>query len=321
MKAALRLSGTVLGAWLICAQAGEAPKAEEARIREEVANGLTFLARENDAWVGKETCLSCHHGPMLLWSQAEAARHGLPMDPAKVAEWTNWIATYANAKASPEELAFVAFATAGTKPQGVPGPTEVARLILAKQLPDGSWKATGRFAANQRRTKQEAQEASTLLSLIAISAGEMDSTAARAKADAWLAKCPPPESTETLIFQALLAKRSGDAAKADDLRSELLAGQHEDGGWPWRRKEPQSDAFTAGLALFALSELGTDEADPALIRARRWLLAAQRPDGAWPVASRLISASADAKYLEAADPIYTTWATAWAELGLLRSLP
>jgi hypothetical protein len=68
-------------------------------------------------------------------------------------------------------------------------------------------------------------------------------------------------------------------------RSELLAVQRSDGGWP-DIPSMESGAFTTGLAMMALQSSGLPISDPAYQRGIQYLLSTQLEDGSWHVRSR-----------------------------------
>ena len=80
-------------------------------------------------------------------------------------------------------------------------------------------------------------------------------------------------------------------------------------------RNPGSEAFSTGQALYALGRLGRDGADPAVERAWKFLLATQLPDGSWAVPQDAINTRP--RKLN----VYTYWGTAWSAIGVLQTLP
>lgn len=155
--------------------------------------------------------------------------------------------------------------------------TEEARATLLRlQQPDGSWKPGGQLPL-QDKPGREQQEVTTLWVLLALRADPSVKEQATSKA-------------------------------------RLLAAQSADGGWPWKIGG-RPDAFGTGLALHALARSGTAADDPAVGRARDFLLRSQKADGSWPVPS---TRKKDAGKIKATA---TDWGTAWAVIGLLAWLP
>ena len=147
----------------------------------------------------------------------------------------------------------------------------------------------------QRRAKAESHEVSTLWALRALDSLGFD--------DARLKDRAPGESAESAALHLL-------ATPSEALRAELLSRRNDDGGWGYSRGAP-SDGLATGMALYALS---TGKADvEAVRRAQAFLVRTQRDDGSWNVPTT------KAKTNEPGIAVY--WGTAWATIGLLRTLP
>ena len=56
----------------------EAPVGPEA-VREAAVRSLDFVEKAGVAWVSK-SCVSCHHGPFMLWSHHEAQKRGFAIN-------------------------------------------------------------------------------------------------------------------------------------------------------------------------------------------------------------------------------------------------
>lgn len=211
-------------------------------------------------------------------------------------------------------------------PAVVAGADDVRKELVAglvkRQNQDGSWPSSGQFLA-QQRPKEETLEVVTRWTVLALSDVpnlSPEGVAAAAKAREWLKGAGDIVSVEALLLRAMQAHKDGDEKTAVSLRDEILKLQHDDGGWGWLRERPASDPFTTGLILYGLSYLGRDSADPAVQKAWQYLLNTQDETGEWKLSVKTISASnkADTKN---GDAIYTYWATAWAVIGLLETLP
>jgi squalene-hopene/tetraprenyl-beta-curcumene cyclase len=206
----------------------------------------------------------------------------------------------------------------------------VARLVKAQQQ-DGSWDAllrgdvppaTPPLGKTQRRSLPEAQEATTLWTVIALAAVKdlpEDAVKAGIKAREYLKKSKPGVTIEPLLLRAMLAKVDGDEKGMKALVEDLLKLQQEDGGWSWLREGAPSDPYTTGEVLYGLSTLGRDRADPSVRKAIKYLLSTQKPDGSWFVDRNRISSTE--RKSKVGDEVHTYWGTAWAVVGLLKTLP
>ena len=276
--------------------------------RRAIERSLPFLEREGVAWIEKRACLSCHHVPFLVWSFREARDRGLSVDPAKLAGWTAWARTNSEApreKGDGRTLDVMAQLLLGAPPSKDSAPfVEATRSRIAGlQQPDGGWKPGGPQLLGLKRSADEAAEVTTMWTLLAIDAAEP-------KALAFVRKAKTGATNEWLAARMLVEKRHGDPAP---FRKELAARQNGDGGWAWLHGGP-SDAFATGQVLYALSLAGAMDAD-AVAKARRYLVETQGADGSWAVDGLT------AKPRPSKEPIYRYWGTAWAAIGLARTLP
>ncbi len=300
--------------------------AGEDDLRRAVTQGLGYIAKAGDVWTEEKNCNGCHHLPEMLWSHREARRRGFAIDQAKYGEWLAW----ANPKvkgiaAGVEQVAFMTLAL----PQDAPA--EAQKLISDAMQKDGTWKPAGQFVA-QRRATDEARLHSTRLFLLALAgteSGRKMADAARAKSAGWMAEVQaahPPQSIETVAFQALYAQKFGLNKEREAALTTLLEQQRGDGGWSWVIGDPQSDALATGQVLYALHELGDGMAGDAIARGQQWLIRMQAADGSWPVKVGWYSQNDRAApqkpgSLKAVTGIYTDWAAGWATIALLQGLP
>jgi squalene-hopene/tetraprenyl-beta-curcumene cyclase len=288
---------------------------EWATVRQAVARSLPYLERDGVAWMAEQKCVSCHQIPMLIWGFQAAADHGLAVDEAKLDAWTAWTLERSRGEESNNHDGIDHLILG--RPRRDAGLEEeflaLRPWILKKQQGDGAWKAGGQLP-QQRRPVEETHHVSTAWSVLALTdAGEREATLASARQQLADWQEEPGESLEWLIVRLLLAQQQGSAS-TDALRAELLAAQQDDGGWSWLLGEG-SDAFGTGQALYALARLAPSEpVQTAIARGREYLLKTQISDGSWPTRSTL-------KREHGITPTGTYWATGWAAVGLLETLP
>ena len=122
----------------------------------------------------------------------------------------------------------------------------------------------------------------------------------------------PGTSTEWFAARLLLADRLGEEGREAEVEAALRTRQRADGGWNWVGDDA-SDALGTGLALYALIRSGTPRDDPAVVAGRGFLIAAQSPDGSWPVPGTKRAAKGRVK--ETA----RYWGAAWATLALIEA--
>jgi squalene-hopene/tetraprenyl-beta-curcumene cyclase len=125
-----------------------------------------------------------------------------------------------------------------------------------------------------------------------------DTPAAQAgieKLRAYLATTPPPMLHHRAMWLWADTYRPGwlTAAERQKTLDDLLALQHEDGGWSiaalgdWKREDgsPQdfatSDGYATGLVVYLSRRAGVAADDPRLVLGVDWLKANQRESGRW----------------------------------------
>ena len=139
----------------------------------------------------------------------------------------------------------------------------------------------------------------------------------RVKADAWLEKEKPNDTTQAIALRIYRDVYSGKSAA--DLKAAidgLLARQNKDGGWG-QLKDAASDAYATGQVLYFLNVAGVKSDRAEIRRAVAFLVKTQKPNGSWPMTRRGqpgVTPSANVI------PI-TYFGSAWGTLGLLRSMP
>jgi hypothetical protein len=139
----------------------------------------------------------------------------------------------------------------------------------------------------------------------------------RARAADWLGKSAPEDTTQATALRLLMHAWEGTPAK--EVRTEVeqfLGRQQKDGGWG-QIPGAASDAYATGQALYVLALVGVKHDRAEVQRGVSFLAGSQREDGSWPMTSR---AHPGAKPFTNPVPI-TYFGSAWATLGLLRSVP
>jgi hypothetical protein len=140
---------------------------------------------------------------------------------------------------------------------------------------------------------------------------------AREKATAWLKKTAPSDTTQAAALRLLVRAREGEKGIA--LQGEIdrfLGRQNPDGGWG-QLKDVHSDAYATGQALYVLALAGVKPDRAEVRRGVAFLAASQKEDGSWPMKPRAHPGATPANNTA---PI-THLGSAWATLGLMRSLP
>jgi ankyrin repeat protein len=141
------------------------------------------------------------------------------------------------------------------------------------------------------------------------------------RARKWLAKAKA-DNTDEAIYQILGLKWAGESPRRiQSLAKSLLAQQREDGGWA-QLPTLKSDAYATGQAIYSLCVgAGISVNDPAIERARKYLLSTQLEDGTWYVHRRAFPFQPTMKsgFPHGRDGWISASATSWAVMAL--SLP
>jgi hypothetical protein len=295
-----------------------------------IQRALVFLERDGAGWMagkgvpGGGGCVSCHHVGFALWSHRESERAGLSTARPGIRDLEDRALDFFQRKPSKahtvswSQLLLGREMSAGSEAARKTW-RQVQERIVAHQEKAGHWEANGQFSG-QLRPRPESDAVVTMWVLQGL--GTFDDLAppireSRDRAWAWVRTQQSGTSTEWFLARLLVERQLGSAAAAEGFLARLLAAQQADGGWSWlARVGNPSDALTTGQSVYALRLAGL-AADHAAIRGGvDYLLRTQKPDGTWIVPSQLISGKGG----ENLEYIYKYWGTAWATIGLARSL-
>lgn len=290
---------------------------------ESIRRAIPYLEEQGVDWMERRGCVSCHQIPFMLWSLSSAESQGFDVDPAKLKRWREWSVDVTNFVKSAEKSDVDVPKTLAVnidtmnallmaiEDDGAPWRSQFADALIKNQNKDGTWKACGQLPAQKRSSAETTQVTVTWTLITLAKQGRQPTDSEQARTH--LEPSPSPESTEWLIATMLLADQSDDSAAVGRWLAELRKRQHDDGGWGWLSKEP-SDALATGMALYAISKLGTDaECDQACSAAVAFLVDTQKENGAWAVPGTKKTTR------KKATPTSSYWGTAWAVIGLLES--
>ncbi len=263
------------------------------QVRRSVERGLAYLEKDGLAWLDQRKCVSCHHGPFMLWSFNEARQRGFAVDGKLDALSERVVSLYLRDRkeweknpakkqeAAAQAISLVLAQAESARPTRTPEKLQaVLELQLGGQQAWGGWNFIGQI---QDRPTAEANEATTMWAILALSTrqpGEETLQKSRARARAWLAKNQTSGDNESAALRLTLERKFGDPGKALSLLDELKARQNADGGWSWSKKRT-SDPYATGQSLYALGLAGLSGDDPTVQKAWKYLLGFQRDNGSW----------------------------------------
>ncbi len=290
-------------------------------VKQALIKSYAYLAKDGRAWFEGEIvyqkqggCVSCHQVPTGLWG-LRAAQSVLPEGNVEAVDslWNDAVdfsddddggapAVWSQMLVAIADYGDNALASADMLPR-------FRALILESQEENGSWKAKGQFPSQLRPIAESDAVVSMWMvrGLNAVAPEDAEIQASVERALDFISQQLSGVSTEWIAWRALtfpMAREEGS-----DWVKRLLERRNSDGGWGWKQDSP-SDAYSTGVALYALAKLDADSA--VLKKAADYLLDKQLADGSWETKSGLISK----RNKDSLDYIYRYWATAWATIGL-----
>jgi squalene-hopene/tetraprenyl-beta-curcumene cyclase len=317
----------------------EEPKpATQEQARAALDRGLGFVQKDAAKWRKDRECSTCHHGTLTVWVLAEAKSRGYDVEDALAdsAKWTKGRLLeridlprdkrpgWSMVSTPAIYLSLVALTVPKQDAVSDDELKRIAKHVLRHQEADGSWSWASAPSQNRPPPFFESDEVATLLAYAALRPHlpadlkeKSEVRDARTKAEAWLAKTTPSDTTQAMTFRLLVKVLAGQPAKAlqPDI-DQILKRQNKDGGWG-QLKGAASDAYATGQVLHVLSLAGVKNDSAGVRRAVAFLVTTQKEDGSWPMTPR---AHADATPAKNAVPI-TYFGSAWGTLGLLRVVP
>ncbi len=313
------------------------------QIRDSAASAVALLQQSCARVAGIQTCFSCHHSGLPALALRRAREHGVPVDEASARK----VALKAFQSPDTENLVSLDLAIQGPLliDAGMGGtgltliaggaaglaPSPVAAVHAARaanwQLPDGSWTTVDARPPASHSLVTNTAVAARAISLYLPPQLEEKKRAVLRRARTWLENVEP-KTTEDYTFRLFgLEWTEADHEKLSEAADQLLALQHDDGGWAQIRSR-STDAYATGEALVALHEAGGIPVDnPAWRRGLKYLLDQQQPDGSWLVETRQLSpAPISPPYFETGYPhgkhqFISAGAASWAIMALSHALP
>jgi squalene cyclase len=310
------------------------------RVRGAIDKGLRRIEQGCASYVENRQCFSCHHQAMSILSMTAARRRGFAIEPDRLRRQVEF--TLDTFRPRQEQLA---------KGRGIPGgntmavyallaleaadhaadPTTEALVeyLLVRQRPDGAWPALANRPPTEGSTFTNNALAVRALKAYG-AAGNPRRTgdaAARvekafAKGRDWLQRNTPTTTEDKVSrLRGLIAAGVG-RAEIEAARDALLNEQRTNGSWA-QLPGLAGDAYATGNVLMALRDAGLPSDQPAYRRGVSYLLASQRPDGAWLVETRSRPVQT---FFDNGDPggksqFISFAATNWAVLALLEVAP
>ena len=295
---------------------------DQGSVRAAIDRSLPYIAERGEWWIENKDCISCHRVTFTIWSHALAADHGFNVDRQRITKWADFayedllaqdekgIVTATKNVSGAAQLLNATESLTHTKQQ-LESRVALLKVIQSEQRENGAWSPRGQLPS-QRRPAKDTQRTVTMWNTLFLESTDCDSTVIE-KAREYSSQSFEPDSTEWLAVRLLTTNSNQQAAILKTLATE----QNADGGWGWIRKD-ESDALATAQVLYALRQVHSNDVTvPSTLtnRAQFWLLQKQTKKGTWP------NAGTKKNKKDHIEETATYWATCWATIALLKSLP
>jgi hypothetical protein len=298
-------------------------------IRAAVERSLPLLQEIDAAFVQRTGCVSCHHNSLVAMAVSSARAHGYAVNEAiaktQPAVVTAYLDTWRDRAiqnipiaGSQDTMGYLLFGLAVEHTPSDMATDAQAIWLLRRQSPDGRWPVQTLRPPIESNDIEVTAIATRALQAFAPPTRKAEFAAAVDRARKWLTSASGDEAEERAFRLLGLHWANASADVVAQAARELLAGQHEDGGWA-QAPGMTSDAYATGQALVALGESGSASlANRAFKKGIEFLLRTQAEDGSWFVESRAVPIQA---YFESGFPYgvhqwVSAAATAWATTAL-----
>ncbi len=312
--------------------ASEAPRPEA--VRRAVERALPLILTSTAQYPMSRDCFSCHHQAIPILALSTARERGFDVSEEEIAEIVDHteadlhsaLSHYRDGRGQPGGVTRASYALLTLELGGQQRNETIDAVVEFLLKRD---EARDHWHTSSNRPPSEASDfTSTYLALRALSAygqeDQKDQIARRSeKARQWL-DATNPKDTEDRVFRLLALKAV--SAPEDAIREAadaLVETRQPDGGWA-QVDGGTSDAYATGSALVALSWAGKmPPDDPVYQDGVAFLLADQKEDGSWFVASR---SKPFQPYFESGfpygkDQFISMAATSWAVTALSLACP
>ncbi len=298
-------------------------------IRAAVERSLPLLQDIDVAFIQRTGCVSCHHNSVVAMAVSTARAHGYAVNEtiarkqpgvvtAYLETWRERTVQNLGIAGGPDTISYLLFGLAAEKAPSDMATDAQAIWLLRRQSLDGHWSMQTLRPPIESNDIEVTAIATRALQAYAPPGRKAEFAAAVDRARKWLTSASG-DDTEERAFRLLgLDWTNASPEVVHQAAKELLAGQHDDGGWA-QTPGMTSDAYATGQALVALGESGAATlADRAYKKGVEYLLRTQADDGTWFVESRAVPIQA---YFESGFPYgihqwVSAAATGWATTAL-----
>lgn len=336
--AALLVSLLTFGAFSLPFGVLSPARADEAnapqKIVQAVDRAVPLLQKSMAEYPHHNTCFSCHHQGVPLFTLALLRKRGYTIDEAgmatavqhTIADLRTGLASYNQGTGQPGGVtragyALLALQAGGVKPEEIT--SAVTGYLLQMDKDRGFWKA-----ASNRPPSEVSNFTNTFLAIYGLK-NYADKSQAQTvqerigQARKWL-EATPTQETEDKVFRLWgMAEAGSEKAEIAQAVKALLADQNADGGWA-QLPQGASDAYATASVLTILQIAGgLPTTDAAYQRGLTYLLKTQLPDGSWHVVSRSrpVQPYFESGFPHGRDQFISMSATAWSVAALALATP
>ncbi len=289
-----------------------------------VEKALEPLAAQSPNFVKRGGCNSCHNQYLPSAATAIARQRGIRA-PEKIVQLSSAMTERTAERAMDFSVAAVnslGYELFGYAAHGMPAneyTASVARYVKSMQTAEGSWQTTGHRPPLTSDDFWTTALAMYALRVYGPAPEKADNEQRLARAARWLESAAPATTQERASQLMGLVWAKAPAAAIDKSARGLIESQRSDGGWAQLPKMG-SDAYAAGMALYALQIAG--RADAGVRAGLQYLLRTQAADGTWHIRTRSLPLQ---PYFESGFPYgHDQWisaaGTSWAAMALSLSV-
>jgi ankyrin repeat protein len=294
-----------------------------------IQRSLPLLQKNDETFLRKAGCVSCHNNTLTAETVAAARAKGLRVDEGIAGSQVQKIGTYLDAwreralqgaaiPGDADTVSYILLGLGAEKFAPTPATDAMAYVLKRKQDANGQWRIFAHRPPLESSDIEVTAASMRALQLYAPAAERSEYDAAIAKAAAWLVNATPM-SNEDRAFKLLgLAWSKADPDLISNAGAALVAEQKADGGWS-QIPSLGSDAYATGQALVALAESGAlKPSDAAFKKGVEFLLNTQYADGTWFVKTRAlrIQPHFESGFPYGLDQFISAAATNWATRAL-----
>jgi hypothetical protein len=302
-------------------------------VKSAVERSVALLEKTSAKFLVEGGCVGCHAQNVTDIAVNAARSHGARVDERALAERKGSVKGFlgpagpallerADPPGTPDTLIYLltGMLQSGYEPDRLTD--AILANVAAQQQRNGSWHVGG-------IARPPMEDADFFRGALAIRAMKVYGAPGRAaewnerinRAAQWLRNAKPVTAEDRNMQLLGLIYAGADSATTSRLAQAILAEQRADGGWG-QRESMACDAYATGQSLYALQAAGIKTSDPAYQKGVKFLLATQREDGSWFVASRSpkFQPYFESTFPHGHDQWISSAATGWAAAALAHSL-